>query len=365
MDKPIVFMIMPFEEGFFEVYEMLKMEFAKEYNFSNAGEEGNQQNILKDIIQPIYRADIVIADLTGLNANVMYELGVAHTFNKKTIVITQDDLSALPFDLKQYRAKDYTTHFKKFDELVEYLKSNMDGAISGSVSYSNPVKDYLVLGKIEVKDWFSEKPSVVIEEETDKGFLDFLDDIERSAVVLAADIQTMTEEMGEMSAGISKSSFEIQRVNESGGSGTTAFVRKEAKKAAKFVEDFSAKLRGHNKTISSLWDEIEKNTLGLLENKFASKDENREQLVAYLKSLRKMRDASMDSNESVGGLKTAMENSIGIERSMTQAIRFIIEDLSTYLTITERMSASINRILEKSRFAVGPIDNDIVDIETN
>lgn len=38
-----------------------------------------------DIIEPIYRADIVNVDLTGLNPNAMYELGVAHTFNKKII----------------------------------------------------------------------------------------------------------------------------------------------------------------------------------------------------------------------------------------------------------------------------------------
>ncbi len=90
---------------------MLKSKFSEDFEFTNAGDEGNQQNILMDIIQPIYESDIVIADLTGLNPNVMYELGLAHSFNKKTIVITKDDLSQLPFDLKQYRAKDYDTHF--------------------------------------------------------------------------------------------------------------------------------------------------------------------------------------------------------------------------------------------------------------
>ena len=104
---------MPFEDKFFEVYEMLKRKFEEDFIFSHAGDEDNQQNILKDIIQAIYEADIVIADLTGLNANVFYELGVAHTLNKKVIIITQD-ISSLPFDLKSYRAKEYSTHFVKF-----------------------------------------------------------------------------------------------------------------------------------------------------------------------------------------------------------------------------------------------------------
>jgi len=126
MDKKKVFVIMPFQDEFFEMYEMLKIKFADRFDFSNAGDEANQQNILKDIIQPIYEADIIIADLTGLNANVMYELGLAHSFNKKTIVIKKDDLSKLPFDLKQYRAKDYDTHFKKFAELLDYLEVGLN-----------------------------------------------------------------------------------------------------------------------------------------------------------------------------------------------------------------------------------------------
>ena len=87
MEKKKVFVIMPFQDQFFEVYEMLKMQFADSFEFTNAADEGNQQNILKDIVQPIYEADVVIADLTGLNPNVMYELGLAHSFNKKTITI--------------------------------------------------------------------------------------------------------------------------------------------------------------------------------------------------------------------------------------------------------------------------------------
>ncbi len=83
MSKAKVFVIMPFRDEFFEVYEMIKMEFAEKFEFSNAGDEGNQQNILRDIIQPIYESDIILADLTGLNSNVLYELGIAHSFNKK------------------------------------------------------------------------------------------------------------------------------------------------------------------------------------------------------------------------------------------------------------------------------------------
>lgn len=329
-DKKSVFVIMPFQEKFFEMYEMLKMEFSENYEFTNAGDTGNQQNILRDIIEPIYRSDIIIADLTGLNPNVMYELGIAHTFNKKTIVITKDDLAQLPFDLKQYRAKDYSTHFKKFAELIEYLKMNMDGAINGTVSYSNPVKDFMTLADIDKESWFYETP-LDLEDNTDKGFLDYLAEIEENADSLAKDIQTMTEEMNEMSSGVSKSTREIERVKETGGNGIASFVRKESKKAAKFVSDFAMKLRIHNQTIESLWDKVENNTLGLLENQYAVQDNNKQSLMKYLNSLKGMKEAIIQSNTSVEEFKISVKQNMGIERSMNQAIRFLVEDLSTYI----------------------------------
>ena len=53
---------MPFEDKYFEIYEMLKRQFEDDFLFSHAGEEDNQQNILEDIVQAIYDADIIIAN---------------------------------------------------------------------------------------------------------------------------------------------------------------------------------------------------------------------------------------------------------------------------------------------------------------
>lgn len=61
MSKSKIFVIMPFEEIFFEVYELLKNEFCSNYEFSHAGDLGGQQNILKDIIHGINEADIIIS----------------------------------------------------------------------------------------------------------------------------------------------------------------------------------------------------------------------------------------------------------------------------------------------------------------
>lgn len=115
-DKPKVFFIMPFENDFFDLYNEFKSRFGETFDFSHAGDLDNQQNIIKDIVVGIAEADIIIADLTGLNPNVFYELGIAHTMDKKTIIITQN-IDDLPFDIRSYRANQYSLKFNKIRAL--------------------------------------------------------------------------------------------------------------------------------------------------------------------------------------------------------------------------------------------------------
>ena len=141
-NKPKVFVITPFNEDFLALYDELKKIFGEDFDFTNAGDLDNQQNILQDIVEGIYQADVIIADLTGLNANVFYELGLAHAMNKKAIIITQD-LGELPFDIKSYRANEYSLQFNKLPKLIEELKKLLVGAIDNSVKYGNPISDYI------------------------------------------------------------------------------------------------------------------------------------------------------------------------------------------------------------------------------
>jgi hypothetical protein len=65
--------------------------------------------VMEDILAGIKDADIVVADLTGQNANVFYEIGIAHAFEKKVLLISQSS-DDVPFDLRHRRilVYDYT-----------------------------------------------------------------------------------------------------------------------------------------------------------------------------------------------------------------------------------------------------------------
>lgn len=355
MSKPKVFVIMPFTDDFFESYEMLKSHFDDEFDFSHAGEEDNQQNILADIISPIYNADIVLADLTNLNPNVMYELGIAHGLNKKTIMITRDNLSTLPFDLKQYRAKDYSTHFKKFQELIDYLSKNFHGAIDESVIFSNPVSDFINKNNIQPESLFKPSKCNLNIPDGEKGFLDFLAEIEEDTDKMTTEIESISSGLQIMSSDIDQHMSEIERVKKDKSSGKAAFMRKQTQKAAGSISTFSKQLKTHTESIQTLWERVEKNTLGLLENKYASTPDNRDSLIAYIKNIGNLKNAIEESNQGIIKMKEASLKNQGIERSLNQSIRFLDQDLSTYLDMTNQMIKSIDRIIDKSRFVVGNV----------
>jgi hypothetical protein len=117
MTKLSAFVIMPFTKaespssrypamGAVElntVYELIQEAFSESHTVKRAD---STSNILHGIIIDLDRSDLVVADLTGLNPNVMYEVGIRHGFCKKTILITQDRKEC-PFDLGQFFTIEY------------------------------------------------------------------------------------------------------------------------------------------------------------------------------------------------------------------------------------------------------------------
>ena len=59
-------------------------------------------DILVDIWHSLNGADIVIADITGRNPNVLYELGIAHTLAKPVLIISRN-AADIPIDLSTRR----------------------------------------------------------------------------------------------------------------------------------------------------------------------------------------------------------------------------------------------------------------------
>jgi hypothetical protein len=76
--------------------------------------------IIVDILEELERAQIIIADLTGLNPNVLYELGIAHARCESVVLLARRD-ERLPFDLASCRCHFYDLTEVGRDELAQAL----------------------------------------------------------------------------------------------------------------------------------------------------------------------------------------------------------------------------------------------------
>lgn len=74
------------------------------------------------IINNLYSAKLVIANLTGLNPNVMYEVGIRYTMRKPMILICEKG-TRLPFDIIEERTIFYTNDIAGSEELKSKLRS--------------------------------------------------------------------------------------------------------------------------------------------------------------------------------------------------------------------------------------------------
>lgn len=139
-----IFVIMPFDSEFDSVYqELIKKPLeAKDHAVKRADDDPECQNIIEEIIQSIWQADLIIADLTERNANVCYELGIAHTLFKPTIQIVQsyDDIL---FNLHSYNTIRYSIKSDGAPELADRILRIIE---RDDYKFSNPVNDFTNAG---------------------------------------------------------------------------------------------------------------------------------------------------------------------------------------------------------------------------
>ena len=76
----------------------------------------------------------------------------------------------------------------------------------------------------------------------------------------------------------------------------------------------------------------------------------------YLISLNGTREAAIESATSIDEIRTSLNETKGLERSLNQAVRFVDDELSKYISFTERLGVSVEKIIGKARFVVGEID---------
>jgi hypothetical protein len=129
------------------LFETIIITITKKYGYETLRSDTNDKfgQITREIFKEISTSDLIIADLTCLNPNVLYELGICHTIDKPTILMKNKiDNKPLPFD-----TKNHNTIIYEFNDL-EKDKSRLEDQIikieNDNSSY-NPI-DFVLRSEI-------------------------------------------------------------------------------------------------------------------------------------------------------------------------------------------------------------------------
>ncbi len=138
------FVMMPFGQWFDTYYKEIYVPAIKDAGMEpvRADELFSTGSVIEQIWEQIEKSKILLADLTGKNANVFYELGLAHAA-VKPVVFTSGALEDVPFDLRHLRVAVYDVRDPSWGQkLRETLTTFLRNAKSDpSKSIPQPFRD--------------------------------------------------------------------------------------------------------------------------------------------------------------------------------------------------------------------------------
>ena len=152
-DQQACFVIMPFGQPFDRYYLNIFVPAITAVGLKplRADSIFSSSTIMADVWRFTRQAFVVLADVTGKNPNVFYELGLAHAAGKPVVIIT-NSLEDVPFDLKGLRVIEYDKQNEAWgttlkESIIAAIKATLDDperaipAIFLERQLSKPLKD--------------------------------------------------------------------------------------------------------------------------------------------------------------------------------------------------------------------------------
>lgn len=120
--KDSCFVIMPFSGWFEDYYSSIFCPAIEAAGLQprRADDLYRPSTIVSDIWVCTQKAKLILADLSGKNPNVFYELGLAHALAKPAILVVES-MDDVPFDLRALRILEYDKNNPNWGELLREM----------------------------------------------------------------------------------------------------------------------------------------------------------------------------------------------------------------------------------------------------
>jgi hypothetical protein len=129
-EPDLVAVMMPFDARFQAVYRALREAVcAMGLECRRADDIWEHDHIMDDVISLIWRARVVISDLSRKNPNVFYETGIAHSLGRDVIQIAQS-IDDVPFDLRSLRTVIYLSNTEGLADLKGQVTTRLSNLLA-------------------------------------------------------------------------------------------------------------------------------------------------------------------------------------------------------------------------------------------
>lgn len=336
MAELFAFVIVPSRDEFIEFYTdvLLPALESAGYQVQRAENVFDQQNSLKDAVLNIYRANIIVADLTIPNANVVYELGIAQGLMKPTILITQR-MERVPFDLRSYRVLEYSLHYKRVEEFKAKLRDLAEQHKTGLIDYGNPVMDFipnlvsgtsaekLLVDEIEVSQNGTAPHDQKVPNEANKErpkILEFALEAVQAMDQINGGVKRVSETTADFTQQLNDQTANIKSIRARGVSGDPKELRDVLNATAEEMETYATNTESEIPTLRSSWERLLKSTTDLIAAVSIESSEDREAANLFAGQMQALQGTVNNGVSELARLKEAIVRTPNISKNLNRAI---------------------------------------------
>ncbi|MFJ3816303.1 hypothetical protein [Streptomyces sp. NPDC090056] len=296
-------------------------------------------DINEQICRRVIESDLVIADVSGGNPNVMYELGLRHVTGKPTIHI--GEAGQLPFDIASIRTIRYQRSRSHLAGARKEIESALEVGIQDGFELLTPAR---VLRGIQPVDGSSPSSEGEDAEEDAPGLLDDFAAIEDGLGMMTADMDVFTKTIETITALTEKSGAEMLDLTQANApaSARLAAMARYAQSISAPSEELNAVAGAFAERMATL-DSGVRTVLGLVET--TPPDERDEGTAEFLEQLMALADSARENLTEFASFGESAHDMARLSRHLRKPVK----DISTAVKLVTSVMTYMEEWADKAR----------------
>jgi nucleoside 2-deoxyribosyltransferase len=319
------------------IFEQVIAPACEKYGISAVRADGiaHAGDINEQICRYVVESDLVVADVSGGNPNVMYELGLRHITGKPTIHI--GEAGQLPFDIASIRTIRYQRTRSHLAGARKEIESALEAGIRDGFELLTPARVLRGLQTGDAPASASEADdSGKGEDEDSPGLLDDFAVIEDGLDEMTADMEAMTKTIETIGVLTEQSGTDMLDLTQANApmSARLAAVARYAETISEPAGELNTVAAAFAERMATL-DSGVRAALGLIE--MTPPDERGEGTEEFLEQLMSLDEAAQDGLAQIGSFGASAGAMVRVSRHLRKPVKEITAAVKQLTSAITRM----------------------------